>query len=90
VTESLSSVPGLSHLPILGALFKSRDITKSKTELLVMVTPEAAYPLAATDPKPLPHMPKAFLPQPAAVSGRKPIASGNDKTVLEAPVRSAK
>ena len=90
VTESLSSVPGLSHIPILGALFKSRDVIKTKTELLVMVTPEAAYPLSAADPKPLPYMPKPFLPQPAAVSGQKPIAGANDKTAVEAPVRIAK
>ena len=90
VTESLSSVPGLSHIPILGALFKSRDVIKTKTELLVMVTPEAAYPLSAADPKPLPYMPKPFLPKPAAVSGQKPIAGANDKTAVEAPVRVAK
>ena len=90
VTESLSSVPGLSHIPILGALFKSRDVTRAKTELLVMVTPETAYPLSATDPKPLPHMPKEFLPPtlPQGASGQKPIASV--KTAPEAPSRSAK
>jgi pilus assembly protein CpaC len=91
VTENLSSVPGLSHLPILGALFKSRDITRSKTELLVMVTPETTYPLSPSDPKPLPHMPKEFLPsvapQPAPPSGQKPTASANTKTDTEAPGR---
>lgn len=93
VTESLSSVPGLSHLPILGALFKSRDITRSKTELLVMVTPETIYPLSPSDPKPLPHMPKEFLPpaaEPAAASGQKPTASANAQTAQEAASRSAK
>ena len=94
VRESLSSVPGLSHLPILGALFKSRDITRTKTELLVMVTPEATYPLSPADPKPLPRMPKEFLPsalpQPAPASGQKPIASVDAKTTPEAPSRSAK
>jgi pilus assembly protein CpaC len=94
VTENLSSVPGLSHLPILGALFKSRDLTRSKTELLVMVTPETAYPLSASDPKPLPHMPKNFLPaaapQPAPASGQKPVATANVQTAPEAPSRSAK
>jgi pilus assembly protein CpaC len=91
VTENLSSVPGLSHIPILGALFKSRDITRSKTELLVMVTPETTYPLSPSDPKPLPHMPKEFLPsaapQPAPPSSQKPTASANTKTDTEAPGR---
>jgi pilus assembly protein CpaC len=62
VTENLSQVPGLSHIPILGALFKSRSETKSKTELVVMVTPESVYPLLPTEPKPLPVMLKEFLP----------------------------
>jgi Flp pilus assembly secretin CpaC len=68
-------------------LFKSKDITRSKTELLVMVTPEATYPLLATDPKPLPHMPKKFLPEavPQGASGQKPI-----HTAPEAPSHSAK
>jgi len=44
VIENLSQVPGLSHIPILGALFKSRSLTKSKTELIVVVTPEQATP----------------------------------------------
>ena len=44
VIENLSQVPGLSHLPILGALFKSRSVSKSKTELIVVVTPEQATP----------------------------------------------
>jgi pilus assembly protein CpaC len=94
VTENLSSVPGLSHLPIIGALFKSRDITRAKTELLVMVTPEATYPLSPADPKPLPYMPKEFLqpttPQPAAAPRQKPIASANAKPAAEAQSRSAK
>ena len=74
VTENLSQVPGLSHLPILGALFKSRSETKAKTELLVMVTPESIYPLLPTDPKPMPVMPKEFLPgiKPKNVPGKAP------------------
>jgi Flp pilus assembly secretin CpaC len=44
VIENLSQVPGLSHLPILGALFKSRSVSKSKTELIVVVTPEQVTP----------------------------------------------
>jgi pilus assembly protein CpaC len=86
VTENLSQVPGLAHLPILGALFKSRAETRTKTELLVLVTPESAYPLSATDPKPLPYMPKQFLPAiepphapvpgPAAKSAQKSPGEG--------------
>jgi len=40
--ESMSRVPGLANIPVLGVLFKSWSKTKSKTELVVVVTPEWA------------------------------------------------
>jgi pilus assembly protein CpaC len=62
VTESMSRIPGLSHIPILGVLFKSRQEDKQSSELVVMVTPETAHPLTAGDTKGLlPATPKAFL-----------------------------
>ncbi len=62
VTESLSKIPGLANIPLLGALFKSRSEQKTATELVVMVTPEITTPLNKSDVKALPPMPKAFLP----------------------------
>ncbi len=38
--QSLSKVPFLADLPVLGNLFKKRGRTKSKAELLIMVTPK--------------------------------------------------
>jgi general secretion pathway protein D len=38
--ESVSKVPILGDIPILGWLFKSRTITKSKANLLVFITPK--------------------------------------------------
>ncbi len=63
VQDNINRIPGLSNIPILGALFKSRQENKSKTELVVMVTPEITTPLNATDPKPLPNFPREFMPQ---------------------------
>ncbi|MBI2679450.1 MAG: pilus assembly protein N-terminal domain-containing protein [Candidatus Solibacter usitatus] len=60
VTESLSRLPGLSSIPILGALFKSRSINKNKTELIVMVTPELITPRAPGD-QAMPPIPREFL-----------------------------
>ena len=37
--QNINGVPGLKRLPILGALFRSRDFEKSETELVVLVTP---------------------------------------------------
>jgi pilus assembly protein CpaC len=59
VTEGLSRIPGLAHIPIFGALFRSRAQTKTRDELVVVVTPEAAAP--SGDPPPLPEMPAPFL-----------------------------
>ena len=61
VAANLAKIPGLANIPLLGALFKSRNIVKSKTELVVIVTPESRFPLEANDPKPIPLMPEKFL-----------------------------
>jgi pilus assembly protein CpaC len=70
VIENLSRVPGLSHIPLLGALFQSRSETKSKTELIVVVTPEMAVPV--TGPLPGPPMPRPFLGPPTKAPKSKP------------------
>jgi pilus assembly protein CpaC len=54
-TETLSKIPGLGDLPILGKLFQSKTRTKSNTELLVIVTPELVSP-PATANQPAPEM----------------------------------
>jgi pilus assembly protein CpaC len=38
-TQELQGTPGLKSVPILGALFSSRDYQKNQTELVVIVTP---------------------------------------------------
>ena len=37
--QQINGVPGLMQVPILGALFKSRDYVNNQTELVVIVTP---------------------------------------------------
>jgi pilus assembly protein CpaC len=37
--QQLNGMPGLMELPVLGALFKSRDYINRQTELMVIVTP---------------------------------------------------
>lgn len=77
VNDTLNRVPGLANIPILGALFKSRAENKTKTELIVMVTPEITTPLLSTDPKPLPVYPREFLP--ASTQRMPPAASKPSK-----------
>ncbi|MFN3658757.1 MAG: type II and III secretion system protein family protein [Pseudolabrys sp.] len=37
--QQINGIPGLMHVPVLGALFKSRDYVNRQTELMVLVTP---------------------------------------------------
>jgi len=71
--EVFNKIPVLGSLPIFGSLFKSRDETKSRTDLIVVVTPEVTSPINATDPQPTLYMPKNFLvrlsPQDIAQAG---------------------
>jgi pilus assembly protein CpaC len=45
--QAINGVPGLMNLPVLGALFRSRDYQRDETELLIIVTP---YIVHAIDP----------------------------------------
>ena len=46
--QAINGLPGLMNLPVLGALFRSRDYLRQETELLIIVTP---YIVHAVDPK---------------------------------------
>jgi pilus assembly protein CpaC len=37
--QAIDGLPGLMNLPILGALFRSRDYQRNETELMIIVTP---------------------------------------------------
>jgi pilus assembly protein CpaC len=43
--QAINGLPGLVNLPILGALFRSRDYIRNETELMIMVTPYLAKPV---------------------------------------------
>ncbi|MGC1302419.1 MAG: type II and III secretion system protein family protein [Caulobacteraceae bacterium] len=42
--QTISALPGLTQLPVLGALFRSRDYQQGETELVVIVTPYLVKP----------------------------------------------
>ena len=46
VRQVLSGYPGASKIPILGALFRSRDFVRNETELVIIVTPYLVRPVA--------------------------------------------
>lgn len=41
--EELHQVPGLGRIPVLGALFRSKQMVSSKSELLVFITPRVLH-----------------------------------------------
>jgi pilus assembly protein CpaC len=47
--QAINGLPGLSQLPVLGTLFRSRDFQDNKTELMVIVTPYVVRAVAQKD-----------------------------------------
>jgi pilus assembly protein CpaC len=47
--QAINGFPGLMQLPILGALFRSRDYVNSQTELMILVTPYVVRSVAQKD-----------------------------------------
>ena len=47
--QAINGLPGLSTLPVLGTLFRSRDFVNNQTELMVIVTPLIVRSVAPKD-----------------------------------------
>ncbi len=62
VRATVSKIPGLGDLPVLGALFSSTSYQNSETELLILVTPQLVEPL---DPDQVPELPGARMTHPS-------------------------
>lgn len=99
IVESLSKVPGLGDIPLLGKLFQSKGTTKNHSELLVLVTPELVRPIPAGQPTPDIEMPrKDFIPGPAeaprtppiTVTGPVPVRPPQETMPLEQLIQSQK
>jgi pilus assembly protein CpaC len=42
--QNIDSLPGMTNLPVLGSLFRSRDYLNGETELVVIITPYIVDP----------------------------------------------
>lgn len=60
-TDIMSKTPGIANIPILGALFKSKNVNHSTTELVVIVTPTLIDPLTETAEPAQPDLPIPIL-----------------------------
>jgi pilus assembly protein CpaC len=47
--QAINGLPGLSQLPVLGSLFRSRDYVNNQTELMILVTPYVVRAVAQKD-----------------------------------------
>ncbi len=74
LTQIANKFPGLGDIPILGNLFKSKNLQKSKTELMVLCTVHRIAP--SNQPPPGPGDPQPFLDK-EKFDGKKP--SGGSK-----------
>ena len=69
VTSVMNKMPGLGDIPVLGNLFRSKNLSKSRSELMVMVTARKVSPL--TQPPQGPAAPKPYLDKDK-FDGKKP------------------
>jgi pilus assembly protein CpaC len=76
-TESLSKIPGIGNIPLLGKLFQSRTVSRNNSELLVIITPEIVRPIVGGQPVPELRFTSPFLPPNSPGQPRQP---GIDKT----------
>jgi len=49
VRQAVSGLPGLAKIPVLGTLFRSRDFVRNESELVIIITPYLARPVARND-----------------------------------------
>ncbi|WP_095198353.1 type II and III secretion system protein family protein [Mesorhizobium carmichaelinearum] len=49
VRQAVTGLPGLTKIPVLGALFRSRDFVRNETELVIIITPYLTKPVARND-----------------------------------------
>jgi len=72
VTEQLQKIPGLGDVPLLGKLFQSRSLNKSRNELMVLVTPRLVQPVTSAHLPAGPAFPKPFLEPTAPEQPKSP------------------
>ena len=72
VTEILSKIPGIGDIPVLGKLFQSKSFSKSKNELLVIVTPHIVHPSGPDHVPHGPNFPQPFLDQISPAETKSP------------------
>jgi pilus assembly protein CpaC len=60
-TDIFSKMPGIGDVPVLGQLFRSKNVNHSTVELMVVVTPTVVDPLTNPTTPALPKLPVPML-----------------------------
>jgi pilus assembly protein CpaC len=83
-TETFQKIPFLGDIPILGKFFQSEQITKTNSELIVIVTPEIVAPIAVGETVPEPKFPGKFMPPNSNI----PMHTPDEKNAANTPAPS--
>ena len=68
-TQSLSKIPGLGDVPIIGNLFRSKQFQKNESELMFIVTAQMVQPVNRDD---VPRMPAVDILKNGSLLGIEP------------------
>ncbi len=49
IRQAVNGIPGLTKIPVLGTLFRSRDFVRNESELVIIITPYLARPVARNE-----------------------------------------
>jgi len=99
LNETLSKIPMLGDIPLLGKIFRSKALNRQNTELLVIITPELVRPIPAGQPVPEVNFPHPFMtpnsPGPMRtpgmdVTGPEPATTPTESIPLESLMQSLK
>jgi pilus assembly protein CpaC len=88
MVETISKIPGLSSIPLLGKLFTSRAASRNNSELMVIVTPEIVRPIPVGQPLPEMNMPHSFMTKNSDIELRQPGLDKTGPVPVKAPVDS--
>lgn len=86
LTETISKIPGLANIPLLGKLFTSRSVKRNNSELLVIITPEVVRPIPAGQALPALNMPYPFLTKNSDIEMHTPGVDKTGPVPVKAPI----
>lgn len=77
-TQTLSKVPGLGDVPVLGNLFRSKQFQKNESELMFIVTAQVVKPVNRDD---LPRLPNVENLKNGSLLGAEPKTGGGSSAI---------